>query len=115
MIARRIVQCRTIVSVNTQRLRARLMRRLEEIFDIAHAMAKDANVDLSVRNKWAQIATYAAQTINSLAKGFDEQQINSQLDELEELVSEARAKTKARKAQGEVAGTGAAASSQGPG
>ena len=107
MISRRIALCRTILSVNTQKLRAKLMCRLEEIFDIAHAMAKNSNVDLSVRNKWAQIATYAAQTINSLAKGFDEQQINKQLDELESLVSEARAKGKTRTTEkGAAAGSG---------
>jgi len=34
-----------------------------------------------------------------VASGFDEQQINSQLDELERLVNEARARKQAKEAQ----------------
>jgi len=111
MIIRRLQIARRIFKVDTQRLREKLLSQLQELFDMACGQAKNKNLDLMQREKYARVAAYTAQVIEGVAKGFDERQINKQLDELEELVSEARAKTKAGKAQGEVAGKGAATAS----
>jgi hypothetical protein len=99
MILRRIQLCRRIVRVNTQALRQKLLFKLQELYDLAHDLAKDRKLDLVIRNKWARVAAYTAQTINSIASEFDEQQINCNLSELERLVVEARAKAQARKAE----------------
>ena len=99
MVLRRIQLCRTIVRVDTQSLRAKLLGKLEELYDLAHGLAKNEDLDLPSRNKWARVAAYTAQTISCVASGFDEQQVNSQLDDLECLVNEARAKKEAGKAK----------------
>ena len=99
MVLRRIQLCRTIVRVDTQSLRSKLLGKLEELYDLAHDLAKNESIDLPSRNKWARVAAYTAQTINCVASGFDEQQINSQLDELERLVNEARARKQVKEAQ----------------
>ena len=92
---RRIHQCRTIVKIDTQQLRGKLLKSLNELYDLACGLAKNRNIDLSLRNKWVRVAAYCAQTIESLAKGFDERQIDEDLDELERLVNEAKSKVKA--------------------
>ena len=99
MIIRRLQIARRICRVDTQRLREKLLTRLQELFDISCGQARNKNLDLSQREKWARVAAYTAQVMEGLAKGFDERQVNRQLDELEELVGEARAEAKVRATQ----------------
>lgn len=56
-------------------------------------------VTLKHRQMWARVAAYIAQIMNSVASGFDERSIDEQLDELERLVDEAKAKGKAGKTE----------------
>lgn len=53
---------------------------------------KQVKVSLKQRQLWARVAAYTAQIINSIAEGFDEREIDIQLDELERLINEAKAK-----------------------
>lgn len=99
LVERRLLVCRRIVRVDTQRLRCQLMVKLKDMFDAAHCLAQQKDLDLNVRQKWMRVAAYAAQVINSLAKGFDEKQIDKDLDKLEVLVNEATAKKEAGKAK----------------
>ena len=39
-VLNRIAVCRTFVQVDTQRLRGKLMRKLEELHDLAHNVAR---------------------------------------------------------------------------
>ncbi len=94
MIKRRIADLKENIHVNTQRIREKTLNRLEELFDIAEGMAKSKNVKMKQRQIWARIAAYIAQIMNSVALSFDERQIDADLDELERLVNEAKAKTK---------------------
>jgi DNA-binding MarR family transcriptional regulator len=105
MIIRRIVELKRTVKVDTQEMRSKTIRSLELLFDLAVAFAKGefktqkeegkrVKVTLKQRQMWARIAAYIAQILNSIASGFDEKQIDVQLDELERLVSEAKAKAK---------------------
>jgi len=55
---------------------------------------EEVPITLKQRQMWARIAAYTAQIINSVASGFDERQIDVQLDELERLVNEAKTKAK---------------------
>lgn len=107
MITQRIGKLKEAVKVDTQRLRGKALEGLEELFDLAQAMAKSQNVKLKQRQIWARIAAYIAQIINSVASGFDERQINADLDELERLIDEARAKAKDGETEEGAAGTGA--------
>jgi hypothetical protein len=99
MIVSRLQIAKRICRVDTQNLRDKLLRRLQELFDMSCGQARNKNLDLWEREKWARVAAYTAQVMGGLAKGFDERQINKELDELESLVSEARAKGKVRAAQ----------------
>jgi hypothetical protein len=95
MIICRISKLKKRVNLDTQRLREKTLEGLEELFDLAQAMAKSNNVKFKQRQIWARIAAYIGQIMNSIAKGFDERHLNAELDEVERLINEARAKTKA--------------------
>lgn len=94
MVCSRLQKCRRILQIDTQQIRFKLIKKLEEMFDCAHALSQNPIMDLREREKWAKIAAYIAQTINSVSTGFDEQKVNREIDELENLVNKARAKTK---------------------
>jgi hypothetical protein len=115
MITHRIGKLKETVKVNTQRLRGKALEGLEELFDLAQAMAKSKNVKFKQRQIWARIAAYIAQIINSVASGFDERQIDADFDELERLINEAKSKAKDGETEEGTASTGANTASQGPG
>jgi hypothetical protein len=101
LVARRIADMREKVKVDTQKIREKLLENLQTIFNEAVKFAKgEVTVDgkeltLKQRQAWTRVAAYTAQVIQSVAKGFDEHEIDMQLDELQRLVDEARAKAKA--------------------
>ena len=105
MIHTRVARLRRRVKVDTQRIRERLLRGLEEIFNLAASLArgeiqtltvdgKQVKVTLKQRQMWARVAAYTAQIMNSIAEGFDEREVDNLLDELERLVNEAKTKAK---------------------
>ena len=108
MISRRIRKLRLKLDVDTQRMRAGMLESLEQIFELASSLARGkvgtqteegetVKVTLNQRQAWARVAAYVAQTMNSIAEGFDERRIDAQLDKLERLIDEAKAKAKAAK------------------
>ena len=99
LIEKRLNVCRRILRLDTQRIRFELVTKLRDIFNAAHALAQNRDLDLRERQKWARVAAYAAQTIDSLCVKFDEKQIDKDLAELGRLVNEVRAKTNARSAE----------------
>ena len=114
MISTRVARLRERVEVDTQRVRKTTLNSLEEIFNLAVSLAKgdiktqkvgrsQVKVSLKQRQFWARIAAYVAQVMNSIAHGFDERDLDAQLDELERLVDEAQARTEDGKAQGKTA------------
>jgi hypothetical protein len=87
--------------LETQELRQRLIRELESIFELATAIArgevktqvvdgKPVRITLMQRQKWARAAAYIAQIIHSIARGFDEREIDEMLEEARRLIEEAR-------------------------
>ncbi len=105
LIASRISKLKETVKINTQEIREKLLANLENIFENAVKLARgEVTVDeekltLRQREAWARVAAYTAQVIESVAKGFDERRVDVQLDELERLVNEAKAKGKAGKTE----------------
>ena len=97
MILSRVYKLKRTLKVDTQRLRGKSLKALEEMFKMAKKLAQNKELQLRERHKWVQVAAYICQVINSVCKGFDERQIDHDLDELERLVNEAKAKTKAKK------------------
>ena len=109
-ISRRVTQLRRYVQTETQRTRKKLMKRLEEIFDLAASLAKGevkylteggvkAKVTMKQRQIWARVAAYTAQIISSIAEAIDEHEIDTMLSELEALIDEARSKAEAGEAK----------------
>jgi len=82
-----------IHELKTQDLRVRLIADLERLFQIAKQMAETAENS----EDWVRICAFIAQTINSLAKSYDETRFNEQMKELEMLIEQA--KKRAGKAQ----------------
>jgi len=116
MIFQRVLKLKRRVEVDTQRMRGNALKNLEELFGSAVALAKGEvktqtengevqKITLKQRQMWARVAAYIAQIMNSLAEGFDEREIDVQLDELERLVSEAKAKAKTKKTKRKAKGT----------
>jgi len=110
LIARRLANLRQRMKIDTQEIRSRTLADLKILFDLAVSLAKGevktqtengrtVKVTLKQRQIWARVAAYVAQIINSIAEGFDEREVDIQLDELERLVNEAKAKTEAQEAQ----------------
>jgi hypothetical protein len=81
-------------------LRGKALKSLEELFDMAKDFAQNKNLKLKQRQMWVRVAAYISQVMSSIADGFDERQIDIQLDELERLIHEAKAKTKDGKTEG---------------
>jgi hypothetical protein len=104
----RISQLRRTLHVDTQRTRKKLIARLEEIFQIASDYAggkiervldkngKERQLTIPEKQFWAKIAAYTAQTINSIAKGIDERQIDLDLNKLEAMLNKTTAEVKAQ-------------------
>ena len=97
MVTRRIEQLKEKVKIDTQKLRRKTLQGLEELFNMAEKMAKTNNLKLKQRQMWTRVAAYIAQIINSVASGFDEKQIDEDLNKLEKLINEATAKNKTQK------------------
>lgn len=83
-----IIKTRRTLKVDTQKTRAKLLKSLQEQFDIADEFAKDDSLTPKQRRFWMRISAYIGQVMNSLAKGFDESKISRQLDELERMILE---------------------------
>lgn len=102
-ISRRIEMIRRKVEANTQRLRERTLKNLDEIFRVSARIArgeikhqringKMVRINLKQRRRWLHIAEHVAKIMNRIAPNFNEQEIYIQLDRLERLVNEANAK-----------------------
>jgi hypothetical protein len=109
-VFRRVTKLRRTINVDTQKLRRKAIKQLDEIFSIAcdYARGTIANVTedgkerpltIPERQFWARIAAYTAQILNSVAKGIDERQIDLDLDELARLTHEGKAKSEAKASQ----------------
>ncbi|MBS7635349.1 hypothetical protein KEJ34_07715 [Candidatus Bathyarchaeota archaeon] len=91
-ISRRITLLTETVKVDTQRLRVKILRELEVIFDDAARLVRgEVTVDgaaltMQERQLWARIAGYTAQVMQSVAKGFDEREIDEMLSALKNAI-----------------------------
>ena len=102
LIGSRLSVCRKILRFDTQRIRFELVKKLRDIFNAAHVLAQNRELSLVERHRWARVAAYCAQTIDSLCEKFDERQIDRDLAELERLVNEATAKNQSEKLEEEI-------------
>ena len=70
----------------TQVIRKDIVRGLGELYDRALSFAKDESLALREREKWARLAAYIAQVINTIIDSYDTIQIEKTLDELKQFV-----------------------------
>jgi hypothetical protein len=93
--------------VDSQEIRAKLLRRLEGLFDLAISVAKGKvktlvdesgkkhTVTFKERQMWGRLAAYTAQVMQNLSQGFDEKEFRINLKRLEEMVHEIEQRRKA--------------------
>jgi hypothetical protein len=98
-IETRVVRLRKTLKVDSQKIRVRALNELQEIFEMASALAKGKYeypdgkqevVPLRQRQKWVQVATYTVAVINKVAVNYDEQAINKNLEKLRGLINATR-------------------------
>jgi hypothetical protein len=94
------LRLRRTISLDTQSLREQMISELKGIFEKASAIAKGkvkthivdgkpVRYTLRQRERWARVAGYMAQIIDSIARNFDEHDIDLMLAEAERLIREA--------------------------
>ncbi len=106
-----MISLRRTFDVDTQRVRRKTIKSLEDIFKIVSDYArgkvarviddggKERPLTIPERQFWARIAAYTALIINNVAKGIDERRIDMDLDELARLIHENKAKSEAEAAR----------------
>lgn len=101
------------MKLDTQQLRTKTIRQLEQLFDFASAIARGRvqyqriegkmhPITLKERQGWTKVAGYIAQILQNVTSGFDEKQVDEDLAELERLVNEANKKGQAETVEGAV-------------
>ena len=92
------------VAKDTQKLRLKLLAKLEAMFDLAEESARNAKTPKQ-RELFMRVMGYIGQVINSLSKAFDEAALTEDLKVLEKMIDEAVAKGKDKGAQTEASGS----------
>ena len=107
---------RKIIDRDMQSLRLKLLKDLEQVFDLAKnyvqagteihsepakilkkALGVTGDIDEVTpkqRQIWIRVMAYTGQVMNSLTKSFDESQVTKDLERLEKMINEAMAKEK---------------------
>jgi len=96
-VQRRICHLQHAVKVDTQELRDKLIVELDGLFDMATSFAKGNVTQDKVGDKWqpitpkerqmwAQVAAKIGMAEANISKGYDERQIDKDLDLLEKLL-----------------------------
>jgi len=73
-----------LMSLDTQIIREELINKLKEIMDFCYEKSVNPGINPKRREKWARLAAYIAQTINSILSAYDEQDIKKQIQLLKE-------------------------------
>ena len=71
---------------NTMSIRKDLVRGLGDLYEDAVRFGKNETYSRKEREKWSRLASYIAQTVNSIIESYDKIVIEETLDELMELV-----------------------------
>ncbi len=102
-VLRRVEKVRREVEVAARRLREKMLKDLEEVFETSARVARGevvrrridgrmVRITLEQRRKWLRVAEKAAKIIESVSINIDEREIYAQLDELSRLINEANTK-----------------------
>ncbi len=110
MIAKQVAELKEGAKYDMQQVRFKTLNDLERIFNLASELArgrvktqteggKTEKVTLRERQRWLLVAKKIAETMNSAASNLEEDKINTHLEELEQLVEEAKAKAEKGRAE----------------
>ena len=77
-----------MTKLKSQKLREQAVENLEELVKIAHSYAASDKVGLRDRREWARLETYVRQTINNIARSYDEVVIERKLSALKRVIDE---------------------------
>ena len=83
---RRVSEIREVYVLDTEEVLENAIANLVELAGEAHKRATNKYVPTRDRQRWARVEAYIYQTINSLLKTHDDQQVLKKLRELEETV-----------------------------
>jgi hypothetical protein len=98
-VERRICRLQRLVRFDTQDLRNRWLGELDDLFSLATSIAKGEVSQQKVGDKmqyispkerqmWAHLAANIGMVMSNMSKGYDERQIDKDLDKLEEMLQE---------------------------
>jgi len=68
-----------------------LVNKLQQILNDASQLANNPNLSLDQQGQWSRVATFTAQVIQNLSKGFNENEVYAHLAKLETLIKQAKA------------------------
>lgn len=101
----RIQKIKQETETELNKLRKKLLKNLEEIFETAGKIVKGETkhhringklrkITLQQRKKWLQLAEQTTKTITTIATNINEKEIKKQLEQLEKLLNQTTKTTK---------------------
>jgi hypothetical protein len=82
------------LTINTEAVRKQLLFQLQALFDMATKAAVDTSLrDWKQKEAWTRNATYIAQTINKISETYDVNQIDKDLADLAQMLSNVQKET----------------------
>jgi len=84
----RLRRARADYKFNTKKTLEKAIKNLEELAEEAHKRATSKYLPTEERQKWAKIEAYLYQTIASISKTYDLQQIEEKLEEMNRHIEE---------------------------
>jgi len=91
-IEQRIAKLTKQLEIDTQKVRARLIKNLEKLFEVAAEHANPETVGEKRKTKqireWSRLAAYISQVINSVSKTYDLAKIQAELENLRRRIEE---------------------------
>ena len=91
-IEQRIAKLTKQLEIDTQKVRARLIKNLEKLFEVATEHANPETVGEKRKTKqireWSRLAAYISQVINSVSKTYDLAKIQAELENLRRRIEE---------------------------
>ncbi len=102
-IQKRIEAMQKETETSFKKLRKKLLKNLEEIFEASGKIVKGemkyqringkmVKITIPQRKRWLLIAQHTAETITKIAENINEKEIKTKLEELQNLVNELQSK-----------------------
>ncbi|HVP16332.1 MAG TPA: hypothetical protein VMT42_03100 [candidate division Zixibacteria bacterium] len=88
-VHKRITSIADKFSLDTQKIRFELILQLKTLAEMAQQKAHDTHpTETQTKQDWTRLAAYISQVINGISKTYDETEINTELQDLENKVAQ---------------------------